>query len=187
MIHIQFLPSASFSTLTMCTIYSVPQSCPALCDPWTVAHQALLSLGFPRKEYWSGLPFPPPGDLPDPGIEPTFLASPALAGGFFISGRKPPEKGRGLGDLPMVTHLGSRVPGIHIRVELIAANASWWLPVPGAALGALYMNPLTLHVNPVRGGTLVISILQGGDKLKIRINICLRGCFVPDCFRFLAH
>ena len=41
--------------------------------PWTVAHQALLSMGFSRQEYWSGLPFPPPGDLPDPGIEPGFL------------------------------------------------------------------------------------------------------------------
>ena len=38
--------------------------------PWTVARQAPLSMGFPRQEYWSGLPFPPPGDLPDPGIEP---------------------------------------------------------------------------------------------------------------------
>ena len=38
--------------------------------PWTVAHQALLSMRFSRQEYWSGLPFPPPGDLPDPGIEP---------------------------------------------------------------------------------------------------------------------
>ena len=45
-----------------------------------LAHQALL--GFPRQEYWSGLPFPSPGDLPDPGIKPT---SPALAGGFFIT------------------------------------------------------------------------------------------------------
>ena len=43
--------------------------------PWTVAHQAPLSMGFPRQEYWSGLPFPSPGDLPDPGIEP---GSPAL-------------------------------------------------------------------------------------------------------------
>ena len=41
-----------------------------LCDPWTVAHQAPRSMGFSRQEYWSGLPFPPPGDLPDPGIEP---------------------------------------------------------------------------------------------------------------------
>jgi len=38
--------------------------------PWTVAHQASPSMGFSRQEYWSGLPFPPPGDLPDPGIEP---------------------------------------------------------------------------------------------------------------------
>ena len=51
-----------------------------LATPWTVAHQAPLSMGFPRQEYWSGLPRPSPGDLPDPGIEPT---SPALAGGFF--------------------------------------------------------------------------------------------------------
>ena len=48
--------------------------------PWTVAHQALMSMGFSRQEYWSGLPFPTPGDLPKPGIEPAALASPALAG-----------------------------------------------------------------------------------------------------------
>ena len=51
--------------------------------PWTVAHQAPLSKGFSRQEHWSGLPFPPPGDLPDPGAEPASLTSPALAGGFF--------------------------------------------------------------------------------------------------------
>ena len=51
----------------------------------TVACQALLSMGFSRQEYWSGLPCPPPGDLPDPGIEPTSLRSSALAGGFFTT------------------------------------------------------------------------------------------------------
>ena len=50
--------------------------------PWTVAHQAPLSMRFPRWEYWTGLPFPSPGDLPDPGIEPE---SPALAGEFFTT------------------------------------------------------------------------------------------------------
>ena len=50
--------------------------------PWTVAHQALLSMGFSRQEYWSGLPFPSAEDLPNPGIEP---ASPELAGGFFTT------------------------------------------------------------------------------------------------------
>ena len=58
------------------------QSCLTLETTWTVACQAPLSMGFPRQEYWSELPFPPPGDRPDPGIEPT---SPALAGGFFTS------------------------------------------------------------------------------------------------------
>ena len=53
--------------------------------PWAVACQAPLSMGFPRQEYWSGLPFPFPGDLSDPGMEPP---SPALAGGFFTT--KPP-------------------------------------------------------------------------------------------------
>ena len=55
--------------------------------PRTVAHQAPLSMGFLRQEYWIGLPFPSPGDLPDPGMEPE---SPALAGGFFST--EPPVK-----------------------------------------------------------------------------------------------
>ena len=53
--------------------------------PGTVPHQAPLSMEFPRQEYWSGLPFPTPGDLPGPGIKPTSLASPALAGRFFTT------------------------------------------------------------------------------------------------------
>ena len=53
--------------------------------PWTVAHQAPLSVGFPRQGYWSELPFPPPGDLTDTGSEPVSLGSPALAGRFFTT------------------------------------------------------------------------------------------------------
>ena len=52
---------------------------------WTVAHQAPLSRGFPRQEYWSGLPCPPPGDLPNSGIEPVSLTSAALADKFFTT------------------------------------------------------------------------------------------------------
>ena len=52
---------------------------------WTVALQAPLSMGFSRQEYWSGLPCPPPGDLPDAGIQPVSLMSPELAGGFFTT------------------------------------------------------------------------------------------------------
>ena len=63
------------------------QLCPAICDPQTVAHQAPLSMGFPRQEYWSGLPFPSPGDLPDPGIKP---GSPTLQADSLPS--EPPGK-----------------------------------------------------------------------------------------------
>ena len=58
--------------------------------PWTVTCQAPLSMEFSRQEYWSGLPFPSPGDLPDLGIKPMPYASPALAGGFFTT--VPPGK-----------------------------------------------------------------------------------------------
>ena len=57
--------------------------------PWTVAHQAPLTMGFSRQEYWSGLPFPSPGDLPDPGIEP---GSPALEADALTS--EPPGKSK---------------------------------------------------------------------------------------------
>ena len=57
--------------------------------PWTAAHQAPLSMGFSRQEYWSGLPFPSPGDLPDPGIK---LGSPALEADALTS--EPPGKPR---------------------------------------------------------------------------------------------
>ena len=61
------------------------QLCLTLYDPWIVARQAPLSMGFSRQEYWGGLPCPPPGDLQDPGTEPSSLLSPALAGRFFTT------------------------------------------------------------------------------------------------------
>ena len=61
----------------------VTKLCPTLfVTPWTVAHQAPLSMAFPRQEYWTWLPFPSPGDFPDSGTEP---ASPTLAGKFFTA------------------------------------------------------------------------------------------------------
>ena len=53
--------------------------------PWTAACQAPLSMGFSRQEYWGRVPCPPPGDLPNPGIKPKSLMSPALAGRFFTT------------------------------------------------------------------------------------------------------
>ena len=61
--------------------------------PWTVAYQASLSMGFSRQEYWSGLPFPSPGDLPDPGIEPRFPALEADALTSILSPGDLPDPG----------------------------------------------------------------------------------------------
>jgi len=67
----------------MCVHAKLLQLCPTLCDAMDYSHpQAPLSMGFSRQEYWSGLPCPPPGDLPNPRTEPTSLRSPALAGRF---------------------------------------------------------------------------------------------------------
>ena len=70
---------------------------------WTVPHQAPLSMGFSRQEYWSGLPFPPPGDLPNPGIEPESPTSPAVAGGLFTTA--PPAKPIAYTPLPPIVPL----------------------------------------------------------------------------------
>ena len=66
------------------------QLCPTLVTSWIIAHQAPLPMEFSSQEYCSGVPFPIPGDLPNPGTEPTSPVSPALASGFFTT--KPPEK-----------------------------------------------------------------------------------------------
>ena len=65
----------------------VAKLCPTLVTPWTVAHQAPLSMGFSKQAYWSGLPFPSPGDLPNPGVKP---GSPALQADALPS--EPPGK-----------------------------------------------------------------------------------------------
>ena len=73
-------------TICECCCCLVTKPCLTLVTPWTVAKQALPSMGFSRQEYWNGLPFPSPGDPPDPGIKPF----PALATGLFT--REPPGK-----------------------------------------------------------------------------------------------
>ena len=71
--HMHVWVLSCFSRVQLCAIL------------WTVAHQAPLSMGFSRKEHWSGLPGPPPGDLSDPGTEPMSVMSPVLADGTHLS------------------------------------------------------------------------------------------------------
>ena len=72
-------------TSNLCVHAKSLQLCLTLCDLMDFSPPDSLSMGFSRQEYWSGLPFPPPGDLPNAGIEPTSLMSSALAGRFFIT------------------------------------------------------------------------------------------------------
>ena len=78
------LVQATFIFLVHACILSHFSCVQLFVTPWTVAHQTSLSMGFSRHEYWSGLPWPPPEDLPNPVIKPVSLMSPALADEFFI-------------------------------------------------------------------------------------------------------
>ena len=98
--------------------------------PWTVAHQAPLSIGFSRQKYWSRLPFPPPGDLPDPGIKPASLVSPALAGRFFTT--EPP--GNPLG--PSESESESRSV-MSDSLQLHELYSPWTSPSQNTGVGSL--------------------------------------------------
>ena len=99
---------------------------------WIGAHQAPVSMEFSRKEYWGGLPFPTPGNLPDPGIEPASLVSPALAGDFFFF-FKP------------LTYLGnpSKWHNVDISVESFSTQRNkdnTWRECPGAGVFLSMLN-----------------------------------------------
>ena len=80
----QHFSSRCWNVHSMCVLSHSLVSNP-FATPWTVACQAPLFMEFSKQEYWSGLPFPTPGDLPDPGIKPASLVSPTLADGFFTT------------------------------------------------------------------------------------------------------
>ena len=96
--------------------------------PWPVAHQAPLSMKSSKQAYWSGLPFPTPGDFPNPGIEPVSLASPALAGRFFTSvpPGKPTVRDRGGGEMiqPKVVY-GTKAKGREVQGAGISSVNYW--------------------------------------------------------------
>ena len=82
-----------FKQRNSCCCCLVAKSCLTLATPWTVTHQAPPSMGFPRQEYWSGLLFPPLGDLPHPGIEPMHWQVDSL----LLSHQGSPQRNRGRG------------------------------------------------------------------------------------------
>ena len=113
---------------------SVTQLYLTLSTPWTVAHQAPLSKGFSRQEYWRGLPFPFPGDLPNPGIKPT---SPALQVDSLLS--EPPGKSPQFSDIKSPLLLGRKLRYIDAPPPLFAS------PRPSVHPPALHPQRNELH------------------------------------------
>ena len=111
------ISSITFPYCVLC--YAQLLSCvQLLANPWTVAHEASLSMAFFRQGYWSGLPFPMPGDLPNPGIKPTSHASPALAGSLLTT--VPPVK-----HIFYVTEFFSQY-----RLFLMKFSSTWFMETP---------------------------------------------------------
>ena len=146
--------------------------------PWTVAYQAPLSMGFSRSEYWSGLPFPSPGDLPDPGVKPM---SPALQADALLS--EPPFVGKVIFLLfnmlsrLIITFLPrskglliswQRSPSIVIlepkKISLLHIHVNFSclsLPVP---------LPLSLQFSDTVGVSFPISVLKVERKVKVKVK-----------------
>ena len=123
--------------------------------PWTVAYQAPLSIGFSRQEYWSGLPFPSPGDLPDPEIEST---SPAWAGRFFTA--EPP-----------VTVVSTKV---HLLLEWPVWGSSHWAPK------AWILVSRSQYIACEPGENILVSQrLQAWASLSQTSSLCWNWSFQP--------
>ena len=127
--------------------------------PWTVAYQAPPSLGLSRQEYWSGLPFPPPGDLPDPRIELMSLSSPALARGFFTISATWEALGWGGG--------GGRGQHVLLVLNCSGVSRTRLIPVPGLSI----TDPKPSGTRHPFPSSLPVSYLKRKEYLKISRRI----------------
>ena len=127
-----------------CCVLSCFSHVRLVATPWAVTHQAPLSMGFSRRDYWSGLPFPSPEDLPDPEIEPVSLASPALAGSFFtweakvaLVVKNPAANAGDIRDMGSIPGSGRYPVGGHDNplqyscLENPMERGAWWVTVQG--------------------------------------------------------
>ena len=147
--------------------------------PWTVVCQGPVSMGFPRQEYWSGLPFLSPGGFPDPGIEPL---SPALAGGFFTT--EPPGKPSVPSDdiTPAVSKFSQNAVccsflcfdfpgGSDGKASAYNAGDPGSIPGSGRSPGVENGNPLQYSCleNPMDGGAWLATV-HGVAKSRTRLS-----------------
>ena len=132
--HFRWLVGWLFQRVPHPLLFAVCVPSPAQLSgtPLTAARQAPLSMGFPRQECWSGVPFPPPVDLPDPGIEPASLVTHTSAGGFFTTA--PPGKPKRLSCLPS----RESNPGLHVRTEPWYPKGCAASPAGNRTLGSVW-------------------------------------------------
>ena len=143
--------------------------------PWTVAHQAPLSIGFSRQKYWSRLPFPPPGDLPDPGIEPASLVSPALAGRFFTT--EPPGNPLGPSESESESH-----SVMSDSLQLHELYSPWTSPSQNTGVGSL---SLLQWIIPTQGSNpglphcrWILYQLSYPGKPQVHLGCCKWNYFI---------
>ena len=135
---------------------------------WAVAHQSPLSMGFSRQEYWSGLPCPPPGDLPNPEIKPTTLMSPALAGGFFTTSTTWEAHSMGEGKI-IPTSLPDLNQGQRTAVNLCLASCKILASVHTESWSGLFSCHLTMKGKFIKSRALYYIMwlkLEVGRKLN---------------------
>ena len=129
--------------------------------PWTLAHQAPQSMGLSGQEYRSGLPCPPPGDLPHPGIEPAYPVSPALAGGFLTT--EPAGKPEALGPLIIKMHTTS------VKTEFPGGPVTGTLGSQCGGPGLIPGQGTRSHMPQLRPRTVPLSSpLQKKEKTSIK-------------------
>ena len=151
-----------------------PKSCLTLVTPWTVARQTPPSMGFSRQEYWSELPFPSPGDLPNPGIEPQ---SSALQAVYQLSFKESSPEGQASNlvctsrSLPEPS-LGIKTAGATFTISLCLAPASWY--------------HLYIYFFNSRAFIFLLFFLFPVDMIST-LCLCLSTASRPRCAPLLPH
>ena len=158
------------------------QSCPTLCDPMDCSLFGSSVHGFSRQEYWSGLPFLPPGDLPNPGIEPASPESPALAGRFFateppgciyfISCKNNAHEGKYLVDSAMTPGVRFLYEDLLTQCPTAASADPVWCSVASSA-------PLLLS-SPLDIVSLTIYLSESHCHFSLRAGITSRPSVYPQ-------
>ena len=150
---------------------------------WTVVHLAPLSMGFSRQEYQIGLPYPPPGNLPNPGTKPAFLMCPALAGGFFTTNTtweapKVPLPNRKLAKCSVPYLLQ------YSCLENPTDGGAWWAAVHGVAKSQTRLGDFTftfqfhaLEKEMATHSSVLAWRIRGQGSL---VGCCLWGCTESD-------